>query len=299
MSEETYDKISENNSVFIANKNGEKSGINISSDGIDMWAPPDHELIRFWNEDREDDIEPVAYIDGEGDFYAHGEKLLTFGDLPDLVLKTTDIGFVAGNTYTSSQFCSAVSGYLTKKNFPQNLIVSFNWENATEFFISDNGYTIGSSGSVFIGRFENTIDGAFWKKSGVLALEGNSTNVYRLRCSSTSSLDAEHTITMPGHNSATSKSFFPSNGGSVTATEDGILTITINSKSSSQDLFFLIGNDISIPISGLTTGPWGNGYVSAPITIPIKKNKTYSLYAYTKNDINTASIYRQSFYPTE
>ncbi len=41
----------------------ETGGIIVGGDGIDMWAPPDNDLIRFWNEDNGF---PVASIDGEG-----------------------------------------------------------------------------------------------------------------------------------------------------------------------------------------------------------------------------------------
>ena len=41
----------------------ETGGIIVGGDGIDVWAPPDRDLIRFWNED---DGYPVASIDRNG-----------------------------------------------------------------------------------------------------------------------------------------------------------------------------------------------------------------------------------------
>lgn len=43
----------------------ESGGIIVSGEGVDIWAPPDTGLVRFWNEDSN---EPVAAIDGEGKY---------------------------------------------------------------------------------------------------------------------------------------------------------------------------------------------------------------------------------------
>ena len=52
--------------AYMAYGNDETGGIIVGGDGIDMWAPPDRHLVRFWNEDMGI---PVASIDSRGWLY--------------------------------------------------------------------------------------------------------------------------------------------------------------------------------------------------------------------------------------
>lgn len=57
--------------AYMAMGNDETGGIVVSGDGIDVWAPPDNNLMRFWNED---EGEPMCAISGEGMFLGIAES---------------------------------------------------------------------------------------------------------------------------------------------------------------------------------------------------------------------------------
>lgn len=57
--------------AYMANGDDETGGIVAGGDGIDAWAPPDNDLMRFWNEDYG---EPVAAISGSGAYLGTAES---------------------------------------------------------------------------------------------------------------------------------------------------------------------------------------------------------------------------------
>lgn len=57
--------------AYMAHGNDETGGIVAGGDGIDAWAPPDNDLMRFWNEDNG---EPVAAISGSGAYLGTAES---------------------------------------------------------------------------------------------------------------------------------------------------------------------------------------------------------------------------------